>query len=154
MRVPDPMAHDFGLGSDFSEASTPGGRAVRRAEEPSETFGCPANWTAERCFLRRCYRNPGKLFDPGEARNTLQFFGVAERVVKDLPEVRGYFGRRTARRNELSNPVAALDDLPGFRRALMGFAALVSGAVAGLAGTGILPALPGRGLASTLGVAF
>ena len=59
MRVPDPMAHDFGLGSDFSEASTPGGRAVRRAEEPSETFGCPANWTAERCFLRRCYRNPG-----------------------------------------------------------------------------------------------
>src|SRR5262249_31611525 len=58
MRVPDPMAHDFGLGSDFFEASTPGGRAVRRADEPSETFGCPANWTAERCFLRRCYRNP------------------------------------------------------------------------------------------------
>src|SRR6516165_10247711 len=52
------MSHDFGLGADFSEASTPGGRAVRRAEEPSETFGCPANWTAERCFLRRCYRNP------------------------------------------------------------------------------------------------
>jgi hypothetical protein len=64
MRVPDPMSHDFGLGSDFSEASTPGGRAVRRAEEPSETFGCPANWTAERCFLRRCYRNP----DPGNNR--------------------------------------------------------------------------------------
>jgi len=68
MRVPDPMAHDFGLGSDFSEASTPGGRAVRRAEEPSETFGCPANWTAERCFLRRCYRNPRTPIEPGTSR--------------------------------------------------------------------------------------
>jgi hypothetical protein len=67
MRVPDPMAHDFGLGSDFSEASTPGGRAVRRAEEPSETFGCSANWTTERCFLRRCYRNP-VIGDPPSVR--------------------------------------------------------------------------------------
>jgi hypothetical protein len=68
LRVPDPVAHDFGLGSDFSEASTPDGRAVRRAEEPSETFGCPANWTAERCFLRRCYRNPGRADDGGSGR--------------------------------------------------------------------------------------
>src|SRR5262249_61198261 len=64
MRVPDPMAHDFGLGSDFSEASTPRGRAVRRPEEPSDTFGLPGNWTAERCFLRRCYRNPQFARDP------------------------------------------------------------------------------------------
>jgi hypothetical protein len=28
---------------------------VVRAGQPP---GCPANWTAERCFLRRCYRNP------------------------------------------------------------------------------------------------
>src|SRR4051794_25999123 len=46
VRVPDPMTHSFGPGSDFSEASTPGGRAVRRAEEPSAKFACPANWTA------------------------------------------------------------------------------------------------------------
>jgi hypothetical protein len=102
----------------------------------------------------------GKLLDPGDARDTLQFFGVAERDVKDVPEVGDYFGLRTARRNEFSNPVAALDGLPGFRRALMGLAALVSGGVAGLAGTGILyavfvhPALLGRGLASTLGGSF
>ena len=32
MHVPDPMTHDFGLGSDFSEASTPGGRAIRRTD--------------------------------------------------------------------------------------------------------------------------
>src|SRR5262249_49777318 len=58
LRFPDPLTHDFGLGLDFSEASAPGGLAVRRVEEPSATFGCPANWTAERCFLRRCYLNP------------------------------------------------------------------------------------------------
>jgi hypothetical protein len=83
MRVPDPMAHDFGLGSDFSEASTPGGRAVRRAEEPSETFGCPANWTAERCFLRRCYRNPEVYGKAGKVEDAFAAMAEALKGVED-----------------------------------------------------------------------
>ena len=56
--LPDPMTHISGLGSDFSEASTPGGLAVRRTAEPSATLGCPANWKAYDRFLFRCYLPP------------------------------------------------------------------------------------------------
>jgi hypothetical protein len=52
---------------------------VRAGQPPS----CPANWTAERCFLRRCYLNPVEPFqlEPRQGR-------VTQRRVVPLPIMR------------------------------------------------------------------